>query len=208
MRGHCRSGGASSTSLTSKPSRVRPGVCWGKDEQRAPPRRRLCSAFPGRLAPEHVQIGASPLPGRRSLSTLNLEELYDIFPLSTGCLPGPQVYVKEHLGPAGDLPFQLGLEGVPLAQKETIDLLLGGFYARDSIEQVADLAQGLPEPLFWALFLCFVLSHERHLLCSLHPVSPVLWGRAQKKKATRRSVYTYTYDANGYQATSSDRCCL
>src|SRR5215207_11585765 len=40
-------------------------------------------------------------------------------------------------------------------------------------------------------------------LCPLHPVSPVLWGRALKE-ATRRSVYTH--DANGYQATLSDRC--
>jgi hypothetical protein len=78
--------------------------------------------------------------------------------------------VKEHLAPAGDLPFQLGLKGVPLAQKERVDFLLGGFYARDSIEQVVDLAQGLPEPLFLAVFLWFVLSHEKHLL-SL-PISP------------------------------------
>ena len=85
------------------------------------------------------------VPGRRCLSTLNLKELYDIFPLSTGCLSGPQLYVKEHLAPAGDLPFQLGLEGVPLAKEETIDFLLGGFYARRSTEQVVDLAWG---PLF------------------------------------------------------------
>jgi hypothetical protein len=80
------------------------------------------------------------VPGRRCLYALNLKELYDIFALSTGCLPGPQVYVEEHLAPAGDLPFQLDLKGVPFAQKETIDFLLGGFYARRSIEQVADLA--------------------------------------------------------------------
>ena len=78
--------------------------------------------------------------GIRCLHALNLEELYDVFPLSTGCLFGPQLYVKEHLVPAGDLPFQLGLQGVPLAKEETIDLLLGGFYARGSIEQVLDLA--------------------------------------------------------------------
>jgi hypothetical protein len=53
--------------------------------------------------------------------------------------------VKEHLLPAGDLPFQLGLKGVPLAQKEPIDFLLCGFYARRSIKQVAYLAWG---PLF------------------------------------------------------------
>jgi hypothetical protein len=53
--------------------------------------------------------------------------------------------VKKHLLPAGDLPFQLDLQSVPLAQKETIDFLLGGFYARRSIEQVVDLAG---RPLF------------------------------------------------------------
>jgi hypothetical protein len=53
--------------------------------------------------------------------------------------------VKEHLVPALYLPFQLGLKGVPLAQNEAIDFLLGGFYARRSIEQVVDLAAG---PIF------------------------------------------------------------
>jgi len=48
--------------------------------------------------------------------------------------------VEEHLGPALDLPFQLGLQSVPLAKEERVDLLLGGFYARDSVEQVVDLA--------------------------------------------------------------------
>jgi len=50
--------------------------------------------------------------------------------------------VKEHLAPALYLPFQLGLKGVPLAQNEPIDHLLGGFYTRRSIEQVVDLAWG------------------------------------------------------------------
>jgi len=85
------------------------------------------------------------VPGRGCLYTLNLKELYDIFPLSAGCLSGPEVYVKEHPAPAGDLPFQLDLKGVPLAQNETIDFLLGGFYARHSTEQVVDLAWG---PIF------------------------------------------------------------
>jgi len=49
------------------------------------------------------------VPGRGYLDTLNLEKLYDIFPLPPSGLPGPQIYVKEHLLPAGDLPFQLGL---------------------------------------------------------------------------------------------------
>ena len=89
------------------------------------------------------------MPGRDCLSSLILKELYDIFPLSTGCLPRPQLYVKEHLAPAGDLPFQLDLKGVPLAQEEAIDFLLGGFYARGSIEhEVVDLALGALGPLF------------------------------------------------------------
>jgi hypothetical protein len=85
------------------------------------------------------------MPGRGCLRPLKLQELYDIFAVSTGCLSGPQVDVEEHLVPAGDLPFQLDLQSVPLAQKETIDFLLGGFYARRSIEQVVDLAG---RPLF------------------------------------------------------------
>ena len=59
----------------------------------------------GVSAPESIQIGASQLPGRHCLSPLNLKEPYYIFPLSTGCLPGPQVYVEEHLIPARYLPF-------------------------------------------------------------------------------------------------------
>ncbi|HEX5915570.1 MAG TPA: hypothetical protein VFY54_20905, partial [Rubrobacter sp.] len=91
---------------------------------------------------EHIQILIGSVPGRRCLHTLNLKELYDIFPLSTDCLSGPQIYVKEHPVPALYLPFQLGLKGVPLAQNESIDFLLGGFYARRSTEQVVDLASG------------------------------------------------------------------
>jgi hypothetical protein len=53
--------------------------------------------------------------------------------------------VKEHLAPAGDLPFQLGLQSVPVAKEAPIDFLLGGIYARGSLEQVVDLARG---PLF------------------------------------------------------------
>ena len=85
------------------------------------------------------------MPGGGCLGPLNLKEFYDIFPLPPSCFPGPKIYVKEHLAPAGDLPFQLDLKGVPLAQKETIDFLLGGFYARYSSEQVVDLAWG---PIF------------------------------------------------------------
>ena len=49
------------------------------------------------------------MSGSGCLPTLNLEELYDISAVSTGCLSGPQVDVEEHLTPARDLPFQLGL---------------------------------------------------------------------------------------------------
>ena len=100
----------------------------------------MLSGFPGCLASEGIQIGAGPVPGRGCLDTLILKEPYDIFPLPAACLPGPQIYVKEDLVPARYLSFQLGLKGVPLAQNETIDGLLGGFYARCSTEQVVDLA--------------------------------------------------------------------
>src|SRR5215203_3627557 len=157
MREHSRSGDASSTSMTSKRSREQPGVSWRKEQQRAP-RRRLLSGFPGCLAPEGIQIGAGPVPGRGCLDTLILKEPYDIFPLPAACFPGPQVYVKEDLVPARYLSFQLGLKGVPLAQNETIDGLLGGFYARCSSEQVVDLA--IVVARFFGVPLCFVLSHE------------------------------------------------
>jgi hypothetical protein len=49
------------------------------------------------------------MPGRGCPGTLHLEEPHDIFAVSTGCLPGPQLDVKEHPLPAGDLPFQPGL---------------------------------------------------------------------------------------------------
>jgi hypothetical protein len=145
------------------------------------------------------------VPGRGCLLTLNLKELYDIFPLSTGCLSGPQIYVKEHLAPAGDLPFQLDLKGVPLAQKEPIDFLLGTFYARRSIEQMLDLAWGA---LFWAVSLCFVLSHEKRLLCLLTAPGIPRFAGPSPKEAGDSKKRLYTLDANGYQATTSDRCCL
>jgi hypothetical protein len=50
--------------------------------------------------------------------------------------------VKEHFAPAGNLSFQLGLQSVPLAKEETIDVFLGGFCARRTTEQVVDLASG------------------------------------------------------------------
>src|SRR5215213_11594710 len=41
--------------------------------------------------------------------------------------------------------------------------------------------------------------------CLPHPVSPVLWWGRALKEATRRSVLALARDANGYQATTSDR---
>src|SRR5215217_791531 len=160
MREHSRSGDASSTSMTSKPSREQPGASWRKEQQRAPRRRRLLvlSGFPGCLAPEGVQILMGSVAGRGCLDTLILKEPYDIFPLPAACFPGPQIYVKEDLAPARYLSFQLDLKGVPLAQMETIHTLLGGFYARCSSEQVVDLA--IVVARFFGVPLCFVLSHE------------------------------------------------
>ena len=105
----------------------------------------LSCAFPGRFAPDDIQIFVSPLSGRRSLGALILKEPHHVRPIATSRLSGPQVYVKEYPAPALYLPFQLDLQGVPLAQEETIDFLLGGFYARCSTEQVVDLASG---PIF------------------------------------------------------------
>jgi hypothetical protein len=157
--------------MTSKPWKELPGASWRKEEQRAPSRRRLSSAFPGRLAPEYIQILIGSVPGRRCLHTLKLKEPYDIFPVSTGCLSGPQIYVKEHLAPALYLPFQLGLKGVPLAQEEAINDLLPGLHASDFTEQMVDLAWGPLELLFQAVPLCFVLSREKRLLahCTRYP---------------------------------------
>ena len=80
------------------------------------------------------------MPGRSCLNTLNLKEPYDIFPLPAACFPAPQVYVEQQPAPALYLSFQLGFQGVPLAEEEAIDVLLGGLRAWSSTEQVADLA--------------------------------------------------------------------
>jgi hypothetical protein len=135
--------------MTSKPWKEWPGASWRKRgrvslERTSPkPHLRPSQGSQGGVsAPESIQIGASQLPGRHCLSPLKLKEPYDIFPLPPSGLLGPQIYVKEHPAPALYLPFQLGLQRVPLAQNETIDFLLGGFYARHSIEQVVDLAWG------------------------------------------------------------------
>src|SRR5215217_6563597 len=138
--------------MTSKPWKELPGACWRKGERASLKRAslkqllRASQGSPGSQgrvsAPESIQIGASPLPGRRCLIPLNLKEPYDIFPASTGCLPRPQVYVKEHPAPASDLPFQLDFQSVFLAEQETIDLLLPGLRAWGSTQKVVDLAWG------------------------------------------------------------------
>jgi hypothetical protein len=91
--------------------------------------------------------------------------------------------MKEHLAPALYLPFQLDLKGVPLAQKEAIDLLLGGFFARrrSGLARNVGYLAAIALPYFVPFF---VLSQEKRLLslCSLHPVSPVLRGRALRKR--------------------------
>src|SRR5215213_1527150 len=131
--------------MTSKPSSELPGGSWRK-RGRASRKHHLRASEGsqgsqgGVCAPESIQIGACQLPGRDCLIPLNLKEPYDIFPLSTGCLSGPQVYVEEHPAPALDLPFQLGLQSVPLAQKERVDFLLPYLRAWGSSEQVVNLA--------------------------------------------------------------------
>src|ERR671911_862515 len=136
MRVPSRSGAVSSTSMTSKPWKERPGACWRKrgrvSLERTSPKHHLRASQGsqrGVSAPESIQIGASQLPGRHCLIPLNLKEPYDIFPLLASCFPGPQLYVEEHPAPALYLPFQLDFQSVSLAQEETIDFLLGGLRA-------------------------------------------------------------------------------
>ena len=65
--------------------------------------------------------------GSRRLHPLGVQKLHDPCPFLAACLPGPKIYVKEHLAPARYLPFQLGLRSVPLAQEEAVDFLPGCF---------------------------------------------------------------------------------
>src|SRR5215211_4155060 len=78
---------------------------------------------------------------------------------------------------------------MPLAQKETIDFLLGSFYARGSTEQVVDLAWG---PLFCGVYLCFVLSHEKRLLSLLTaPGIPRFAGPSPKEEGdSKKRLHT------------------
>jgi hypothetical protein len=85
----------------------------------------------GRLAPpEHIKILTGSVAGKDCLCALILKEPNYIGPLAASGLPSPQVYVQEHLLPALYLSFQLGLKGVPFAQREAIDFLIGGLGTR------------------------------------------------------------------------------
>src|SRR3954447_8576371 len=53
----------------------------------------------------------------------------------------------------------------------------------------------------------FSLMRSASSVCPPPPVSPVLRGRAQKRRRLEEAS-THTHDANGYQATTSDRSCL
>src|SRR5215207_78820 len=152
MREHSRSGDASSTSMTSKPSRERPGVSWRKKERAALKRAslnylRLSPGSQGCISPpDHVQIFVRPLYSSHRLRPLDVQEPHYIRPLLPSCLSGPQIYVKEHLAPALYLPFQLGLKGVPLAQEEAINDLLPGLHASDFTEQMYRVLSGMSVP--------------------------------------------------------------
>src|SRR5215211_5280636 len=120
MRESSKSGGTSSTSMTSKPSKGRPDACWRKRRRASLKRASLKRTSPkhhlrasqgspgsqgGVCAPESIEVGASQLPGRHCLIPLNLKEPYDIFPLPPSCFSRPQLYVEEHPAPALYLPF-------------------------------------------------------------------------------------------------------
>jgi hypothetical protein len=79
--------------------------------------------------------------------------------------------VKEHLGPTGDLPFQLDLKGVPLAQNEPIHVLLGGFGARRRRRLAWYVSYLAALMLLVCIAPFFVLSHEKRLLayCTRYP---------------------------------------
>jgi hypothetical protein len=141
------------------------------------------------------------VPGIDCPCALNLKEPRDIFAVSAGCLPGPKVYVEEHLAPAVDLSFQLGIKGVPPAQKQTIGFLLGwlGAGPRRFARNVTYLAAGALPCVAPTLF--FVLSHEKRLLCPPHTRYPPFCGAEPSK---RRLEGASTHDADGYQATTSD----
>src|SRR5215218_3448051 len=194
--------------MTSKPSSELPGGSWRKrgraSLKRTSPKHHLRASegSQGRVcAPESIQIGASQLPGRDCLIPLNLKEPYDIFPLPPSCFPRPQLYVEEHPAPALYLPFQLDFQSVHLAQNETIDFLLGGLRAWDPPKRWLISHRDL----FSEVCPCALSSLMRSASLPTAPGIPRSCGAEPLK---RRLEEASTHDANGYQATSSDRCFL
>src|SRR5215217_2763193 len=92
MREHSRSGDASSTSMTSKPSREQPGVSWRKKERAALKRAslnylRLSPGSQGCISPpDHVRIFVRPLYSSHRLRPLDVQEPHYIRPLLPSCL--------------------------------------------------------------------------------------------------------------------------
>jgi hypothetical protein len=120
------------------------------------------------------------LAGTVNLCPQSPKEPRYVRPLLPFGLLGPQLYMKVHLFPALYLPFQLGLEGMPLAQKEAIDHLLGGFSARQRkiTCKVSYLYLAAGELPGLASFF-FLRCHEKYLLpvhCTRYP--PFSSGRA------------------------------
>src|SRR5215212_8972128 len=55
----------------------------------------------------------------------------------------------------------------------------------------------------------FSLMRNASSVCSLHPVSPVFRGAEPDREGdSKKRPLTHIHDANGYQATTSDRCFL
>lgn len=169
---------------------MKPDVSW-KKEGGTPRRRRLPhpQGTPRRCAPGPVQVLSHPLYGGRYLRALSPEEAHDPWPVSAGRLPRPQVHVEKHPIPAGELAFQFGLQGVPLAQEETVHRLLSGLRAWRI--RFVERASNLAATALAASFRCLLPGHEKRLLYPPHPVSPVLRGRAEKwrlEEAPTRSL--------------------
>ena len=202
-----------------------PDAFWR--EERGTPRHRRLTPPPGssgRLIPGPIQVLVSFLSGRHHFRTLNPEEARDSRPPPTVCFPRPQVHVEEHFAPASDLALQPGLQGVPLAQEETVYGLLPGFRTRQrrtacspghgpagGVGMVSGLiAAYLPAgaALRSLPSRFFLLSHAKRLSYPPHPVSPFCRAKPSEGRlegARSRVAIQRARDANGYQATSSDR---
>ena len=119
------------------PSREQPGACCTTK-----PIRKGLPVFPGYFASATIQIRVSPLYCPSRLRSLHLQEPPDVCSFSAGRLPRPQVYVKQHSTPAGDLSFQPDLQGMLLAENESLKNHFPRLRARRPAEKVVDLAAG------------------------------------------------------------------